>query len=216
MNKILVTVSGSFHRYLDQIREAVIIFKDLGAQILSPSDPRVVDSRGNFLFVASDRHRSIRLVQDRHLASIAQSDLLWLVAPPPDNYIGQSASLELGFAIAYGIPVFCKSLPRDDTLRQYVLLVDSIDQLIDDIRNAGSVNILVEQKLNKAKENNRISLLVDPMEAINIAHDKLETLRQSLVADNRDINGQETETKVINEIKDLNRLLYVPSLNRRK
>jgi len=35
-----------------------------------PSDPRVVEAIGPLLFVASDPHRSVRLVQDRHLAAI--------------------------------------------------------------------------------------------------------------------------------------------------
>src|SRR6266581_2202622 len=52
---IVATVSGSFHRHMAAIRDAVMEFVDLGVHVLSPSDPRIVDQRGDFLFVASDR-----------------------------------------------------------------------------------------------------------------------------------------------------------------
>src|SRR4051794_20369938 len=102
-DQLNVTVSGSFRRHLAPIAAAVETFAGLGCRVLSPEDPRVVDSFGEFLFVASDRFRTIRTVQNRHLAAIGASQLLWLVNP--DGYVGQSASMELGFAVALGIPI---------------------------------------------------------------------------------------------------------------
>src|SRR6266545_2562945 len=75
------TVSGSFRRAMRQVQEAVYALTDLGVMVLSPADPRVVDELGAFLFVASDRLRIVRLVQQRHLQAISMSDFLWLVAP---------------------------------------------------------------------------------------------------------------------------------------
>src|SRR5437879_2561345 len=60
------SVSGSFHRHMFGIYSAVNELRAFGIDVLSPSDPRVVDALGEFLFVASDRLRSIKLVQDRH------------------------------------------------------------------------------------------------------------------------------------------------------
>ena len=57
------TVSGSFHRHLDAISVAVQELNALSVRVLSPADPRVVDAHGEFLFVASDRVRSVHLVQ---------------------------------------------------------------------------------------------------------------------------------------------------------
>src|SRR3954451_925748 len=112
------TVSGSFRRAMGAVQEAVYRLTDAGARVLSPADPRVVDQFGDFLFVASDRVRAIKLVQDRHLAAIRASNFLWLVAP--EGYIGQSGAMELGFAVSVGTPVFCSEVPVDLTLRQYV------------------------------------------------------------------------------------------------
>src|ERR1035438_3372174 len=111
-------VSGSFHRHMGVITAAVHELASLSIRVLSPADPRVVAHQGEFLFVASDRVRSVRLVQDRHLESIRAADFLWLICP--DGYVGQSASMEVGFAAAIGVPIFSTHAPSDLTLRQYV------------------------------------------------------------------------------------------------
>ncbi len=131
-SQLKVTVSGSFRRHLASITTAVETFTSLGCRVLSPEDPRVVDSFGEFLFVASDRLRTIRTVQNRHLAAIAASDFLWLV--DPDGYVGQSASMELGFAVALGIPIMTAGAPSDLTLRQYVTIVPSETASVDALR----------------------------------------------------------------------------------
>jgi hypothetical protein len=157
-----VTVSGSFHRFMLEIEQAVQEFTARDVRVLSPAYPKVVDHLGDFLFVASDRVRSIRLVQDRHLASITQSDFVWLVSP--DGYVGQSAAMELGFAVARGVPVLSTALPTDLTLRRYVTKVASIDLAI-----AGHTPQLAEP----ASEH---SLLVDPGAAIQSAHVELQQI----------------------------------------
>src|SRR5437660_1531589 len=124
MRRIRVTVSGSFTRHLDRIQNVVAEFKARGVTVLSPEQPFIVDALDGFMFVASDRHRSVKLVQDRHLASIADSDFLWLEAD--DGYVGQSAALELGFAIGVGVPVYSLSIPADLTMRQYVRRVPNL------------------------------------------------------------------------------------------
>jgi hypothetical protein len=118
------TVSGSFHRHLHAISLAVQELSDLGIRVISPADPRIVETFGMLNFVASDEFRTIRLVQDRHLDSIRLSNFIWLVAP--DGYVGQSASMEIGFAAAHGIPIFSADAIFDLTLREYVQRVDNI------------------------------------------------------------------------------------------
>ena len=112
------SVSGSFHRYMGGIYSAVHELRALGVDVLSPADPRVVDAAGEFLFVASDRLRSIKLVQDRHFEAIRASDFLWVVCP--DGYTGPSTSAEIGAAQVLGIPIFSDHRPLDVTLRHYV------------------------------------------------------------------------------------------------
>jgi len=179
---IRAVVSGSFHRHMSNVANAVEELCERGVMVLSPSDPRIVDEIGEFLFVASDRHRSIRMVQDRHLASICTAHFLWLVSP--DGYVGQSASLEIGFAVAKGIPVYGLHLPEDITLRQYVHVVDSIDEALQ-LATASASTCRSEP-----------SLLVDPVEAVLEMHSELENLRNVLcTVSNEDVAEQVTTSR---------------------
>ncbi len=161
---LTATVSGSFHRFMPEIERAVEELAVRGVRILSPAHPRIVDHIGEFLFVASDRFRSIRLVQDRHLDCIESSDFLWMVCPT--GYLGQSASMELGFAIARQVPAFSTELPSDLTLRQYVQKVDSIDH---------AVRIAGESDRRKSE-----TFLIDPRASIEAAHVVLERIQGAL------------------------------------
>lgn len=116
-----VTVSGSFHRHMVEIATAVYELTASGVQVLSPIDPRIVAAQGEFLFVASDPILSVRLIQDRHLTAIKNSNFLWLVCP--DGYVGLSAAMEVGYAAAIGVPIFATQTPLDLTLQQYVNVV---------------------------------------------------------------------------------------------
>lgn len=197
MSKLNVTVSGSFHRHINAIKEAVREFNELDVRVLSPADPRVVDSTGQFLFIASDKHRSIRLVQDRHLSAIIHSDFLWLV--DPDGYVGQSASLELGFAIAYGIPIFSEVLPHDLTLHQYVR----------QIGGAKDATKIIEFTNNKLQEDNiQTSLLLDPHFAIELAHKKLDIIDE-LLGKSELVSFNILENRIIKESSEIKTLLTV-------
>src|SRR5271166_6442398 len=121
---LTATVSGSFHRHMGAITAAVHELAAISVRVLSPADPRIVAAQGEFLFVASDRVRSVRLVQDRHLESIRAANCLWLVCP--DGYVGQSAAMEVGFAAAAGVPILSIHVPDDLTLREYVTVVPTL------------------------------------------------------------------------------------------
>ena len=121
-------VSGSFHRHMREIYEAVGDFREAGVDVLSPSDPRVVDHVGDFLFVASDRLRAIGTVQRRHFEAIRHSDLLWIASP--DGYTGESTSGEIGAAIVLGVPVFGPIAPVNSTWREFVTVAASIREAL--------------------------------------------------------------------------------------
>ncbi|MDB5243906.1 MAG: MazG nucleotide pyrophosphohydrolase [Spirosoma sp.] len=125
---IRATVSGSFHRHMTGIAEAVATLGALGVDVLSPSDPRVVDHDGEFLFVASDRLRSRRLVQDRHLEAIRASDFLWVVCP--DGYTGPSTAGEIMAASVLGKPIYSTHAALDITIGDYVERVATMGEAI--------------------------------------------------------------------------------------
>jgi len=198
MSSLQATVSGSFNRHLSEVEKAVQSLNERGVKVLSPSDPRIVDKVGTFLFVASDRHRSIRLVQDRHFASIAVSDFLWLVCA--DGYVGQSASMEVGFAVACGRPVFSATKPSDVTLRRYVIVVKDIGQAIDQV--------------SKGQERSEGSwlLLIDPAQALNAAHDELDKIN-ALLRGPRDLDPEELPRALESHTHRIKTLLTFPDRN---
>lgn len=185
---LVVTISGSFHRHLGAIYDAVSEFLEAGVKVLSPADPRVVDHLGEFLLLASDRFRSIRLVQDRHLQCIRASSLLWLV--DPDGYVGQSASLEVGYAIAAGTPVYSRNLPTDATLQEYVRVVADVSEAIS------------LAKTTKSQTKSR-SVLVDPKEAIERCQDAIANVGRTM-----DHSWQHRSTLVERELESTKRLLF--------
>jgi hypothetical protein len=150
---------------MEAISSAVYELMAHSVRVLSPADPRVVAAQGKFLFVASDRVRSVRLVQDRHLESIRAADFLWLVCP--DGYVGQSASMEIGFAAGAGIPVFATRSPSDLTLSEYVVIVPSIE---DAIRRTET----------QPRSHRPEGLLIDPHASIEVAHRILDRLGTAL------------------------------------
>ena len=149
-----------------EVQEAVYSLSDLGVVVLSPADPRVVDRRGEFLFVASDKLRSVRLVQGRHLAAIAASDFLWLVAP--DGYVGPSAAMEIGFAVGKQIPVFCATEVQDMTLQEFVAVVSGPKAAIAAV-------------LGRPRREVAFGGLLDPNGAVERAQEGLEALRGRLL-----------------------------------
>jgi nucleoside 2-deoxyribosyltransferase len=170
------------------VNEAVMELAEFGVDVLSPADPRVVDQIGEFVFVASDRVRSVKMVEDRHLECIGASDFLWLVAP--DGYVGQSASMELGYAIARGIPIFCRVKPTDGTLEKYVRQVSSISAALP-LAYAAHRPALVHN-----------STLIDPLSAIELAHDRLDFLRGRLAGPTSRIRDAEG-APVLSALRDM-------------
>ena len=122
------TVSGSFHRHMPAIYAAVGELRAARVDVLSPSDPRVVDHLREFLFVASDRTRLKKQVQQRHFEAISNSDFLWLVCP--DGYVGVSAAMEIGWAVRSGVPVYSSMKPNDVTAEDFVTYVPSVQEAI--------------------------------------------------------------------------------------
>jgi hypothetical protein len=166
------TVSGSFHRHMPAIYGAVCELRALGVDVLSPSDPRIVDHLGEFLFVASDRLRSIKLVEDRHLEAIRASDFLWVVCP--DGYTGPSTSGEILAASVLNVPVYASSPALDITIGQYVRRVPDLRTAVEQCARA------------KASVKSQAHVLLDPKWAIGESIDALERLQPTLTGERGD------------------------------
>jgi hypothetical protein len=190
---LAATVSGSFHRHMEAITSAVRELATLSVRVLSPADPRVVAAQGEFLFVASDRVRSVRLVQDRHLESIRAANFLWLVCP--DGYVGQSASMEVGFAAAAGVPIFATHAPGDLTLREYVTIVPTLAAALRRVEGS-------------SRPRRAEGLLIDPNASVEEAHKILDRIARSLSRQDDPCDPSHT---VHRGVSDLRRTLGLPT-----
>ena len=162
-------VSGSFHRHMLGVYESVGELRALGVDVLSPSDPRVVDAFGEFLFVASDRLRSVKLVQDRHLEAIRQADFLWVVCP--DGYTGVSTSGEIMAAFMVGCPVYSLNAATDVTMGEYVRVVTSMRSAVElthdkrQLRHAMPPSILLDPEAGAQNVLTELEQLVPALNA---------------------------------------------------
>ena len=190
---LTAAVSGSFHRHMGAITAAVHELAALSIRVLSPADPRVVAAQGEFLFVASDRVRSVRLVQDRHLESIRAADFLWLICP--DGYVGQSASMEVGFAAAARVPIFATRAPSDLTLREYVTIIPTLSEAVHRVEA-------------NSRPRHAEGLLIDPHPSLEKAHDILERIKTALT---RQDSSRDPADVVYHGVVDLKARLRLPT-----
>lgn len=187
------TVSGSFHRHMEAITRAVHELASLGVKVLSPADPRVVAAHGEFLFVASDPVRSVRLVQDRHLESIRAAGFLWLVCP--DGYVGPSASMEIGLAVAANVPIFSTQAPADMTLREYVLVVNSVT---DAVRSVEA----------RPRSERTEGLLIDPRASIETVQKILQRVNSRFL---HETAGSDPSREIYSDVLRARALLSLPN-----
>jgi len=111
--RVCCTVFGSFHKFKRDIDKAVICFQRIGVEVLAPevgilySSPSLrkrAESISSFLPLKSERSMSPKEVEDEFLSCIRRSDFVYLVNK--GGYVGTSAAMELGFALALGKPVY--------------------------------------------------------------------------------------------------------------
>jgi NTP pyrophosphatase (non-canonical NTP hydrolase) len=119
-DRLSVVVCGSYHRDRDGLLRAVAMLEQ-SFEVVSPRSFDFVDQSAEFVRLPGEQAESERDIEARHLAAMRGADLVWLHAP--DGYVGTSGALELGHAMALGIPVFCVTPPTDPVLAAAVVTV---------------------------------------------------------------------------------------------
>lgn len=108
-----VTLIGSFRKDQDKLQD---IYNKLAEKftLLSPESISFTSDENGFVKTDKELEQSISEIENKHLNAIKQSDFVVLHAP--DGYVGNSASLEIGFAYALGIPILADETPHDATI----------------------------------------------------------------------------------------------------
>ena len=110
------------------------LFRELetnGCRILSPLTLDFTDTESEFVTAQNDESYSVQELERYHLRAIRDADFVMLHAP--EGYVGTSASFELGYAIALGIPVFGKTKVTDQMLQTQVTASESVFEILETI-----------------------------------------------------------------------------------
>ena len=105
-------VSGSFFKFKPEIDLAIEELSDLGVTVLAPDrgwlyvPPQKIVNASDYKFrhLPTEKGMSIKEVEDDYLSSVKKSDFLYVINPK--GYVGETASMEIGYAIALSVPVF--------------------------------------------------------------------------------------------------------------
>ncbi len=93
--------------------------------MLSPRSVAPSRESDGFVFMRGEERAEPAALEDAHLDAIRRARFVWLWAP--GGYVGLSAALEIGFAVAVGTPVYAREQPADPALRPFVRVVASAD-----------------------------------------------------------------------------------------
>lgn len=117
-----VVISGTFRRDRPGLERLYHELVTTGCQVLSPR--RMEFDDGEFVRDKAEQKLEAKSIEDTHLVALEQSDMVWLHAP--GGYVGCSGALEIGYALAKGIPIFSNQPVSDVSLCHYVRCVPSV------------------------------------------------------------------------------------------
>ncbi len=151
--KLSIVVSGSFRKHFEGISKIIKEFEDLDMQVLSPKPSKVINPEHEFVILETADTNDPKTLEQRHLDAIEKADALYIYNL--EGYIGASATLELGWAVSLGKPIYTKEQSEDFTLKLFSgevatpievkeKLLNNKINLIETINNRSSVKKLQE------------------------------------------------------------------------
>jgi nucleoside 2-deoxyribosyltransferase len=125
-NGLTVSICGSYNKHLDQIGESIEQAKKLGVRVIIPKYAERVRATNGFCILRGEKGEP-RELQDNNFEAIAMSDFMLVVNP--SGYIGPSTSLEIGYAVAKRVPVYCTEKPSEYIFRLYTSWGKSLQEI---------------------------------------------------------------------------------------
>ncbi len=116
-NCIKTVISGSFRKHLAQIITLKNALEKNQITVLSPHGDIAVNPSEEFIILDSDPVTHPKLLQDSVFAKMRGST--FLVVANCGGYLGKAAIMEIGYAIAIGITIYCLEPVEDPNLSPY-------------------------------------------------------------------------------------------------
>ena len=132
-----VVLSGSYRKDFEGLKASYEELKDLGCVVLSPTSVEAVSEVNGFVYMKGEESQSPDSIESRHLDAIQRASFIWLHAP--SGYVGPTASLEIGFARAAGVPVYAREPLADPSLHTFVETVASPSNALERIASGTPV-----------------------------------------------------------------------------
>ena len=121
---IETVISGSFRKHLRQIVQLKYLLEENGVKVLSPEGHFATNPEEEFIYLDSDLVQNPELLQSSVFAKIRRST--FLVVANIEGYLGNAAILEIGYAIAIGIKVYCVESVDDPNIASYCTLITEV------------------------------------------------------------------------------------------
>lgn len=130
---LTVSICGSYHRHLKKMGMLIKECRQLGIEVRIPKYAVRKSSTNGFVYLKGEVGTPKQL-QEKNFDAIANSSFVLVVNT--NGYIGPSTSMEIGYAIARGIPIFCTDEPDDYVFRLYTEYGKSLPEIKDQLLNA--------------------------------------------------------------------------------
>jgi NTP pyrophosphatase (non-canonical NTP hydrolase) len=121
--KLRVVLCGSYRRDPEGLVAAYAALSDEGCAVVSPLGIEFKLQLDGFVYRQEEIGETPGAIEERHLRALETADFVWLHTP--GGYVGVSASMELGFAKAAGVPVYASMQPADVTMASLVRIAAS-------------------------------------------------------------------------------------------
>jgi nucleoside 2-deoxyribosyltransferase len=130
---LTVSICGSYHRHLRKMSLLIKECKKLGIEVRIPRYAVKKSSTNGFVYLKGEVGTPKQL-QEKNFDAIASSSFILIVNT--NGYIGPSTSMEIGYAIAKGIPIFCTDEPEDYVFKLYTEYGKSLPEIKDQLLNS--------------------------------------------------------------------------------
>jgi nucleoside 2-deoxyribosyltransferase len=122
-----VSICGSYHRHLRKMHKLIKECKKLGIEVHIPRYPVKKSSTNGFVFLKGEKGTPKQL-QEKNFDAIARSSFVLVVNT--NGYIGPSTAMEIGYAIAKGVPIFCTDKPEDYIFQLYTEYGKTLPEIV--------------------------------------------------------------------------------------
>ena len=121
---VVTVISGSFRKHLHYIAQLKKALIKCHVKVLSPIGDTAINPDEDFIILDADLFSDPKLLQDSVFAKIRSST--FLVVANFNGYLGNAAIMEIGYAIAIGIPIYSIEPIEDPNIKFYCKLLSEV------------------------------------------------------------------------------------------